>query len=82
MAAARRVLGAFPDTAVLVLSMAEGEAVVLRALHAGALGYLLKGAGPGRARTRTAGGRVSGSVERVRASVPTWWLPARGSATA
>ena len=40
--AARQVTASLPQTAVVVLSMHSDEAYVLRALQAGALGYLLK----------------------------------------
>jgi DNA-binding NarL/FixJ family response regulator len=42
--ATRRIVAAVPDTAVLVLSMAEDDDVVFSAMQAGARGYLLKGA--------------------------------------
>jgi two-component system, NarL family, response regulator NreC len=40
--AARQITGKLPDTAVVVLSMHSDEAYVLKALKAGARGYLLK----------------------------------------
>jgi DNA-binding NarL/FixJ family response regulator len=40
--AARRILSADPKTSVLILSMHRDESYVLRALRAGARGYLLK----------------------------------------
>jgi len=40
--AARRILAANPKTSVLILSMHRDESYVLRALRAGARGYLLK----------------------------------------
>jgi DNA-binding NarL/FixJ family response regulator len=40
--AARRILSANPKTSVLILSMHRDESYVLRALRAGARGYLLK----------------------------------------
>jgi two-component system response regulator NreC len=40
--AAQRIIGARPQTAVIVLSMHSDEGYVLRALKAGAKGYLLK----------------------------------------
>lgn len=43
--ATRRITAGTPGTAVLVLSMAEQDDVVLSAMRAGARGYLLKGAG-------------------------------------
>ncbi|MGA9746797.1 MAG: response regulator transcription factor [Nocardioides sp.] len=43
--ATRRIRAACPTTNVLVLSMADEDAVVLSAMRAGARGYLLKGAG-------------------------------------
>jgi DNA-binding NarL/FixJ family response regulator len=42
--ATRRIVRAAPQTAVLVLSMAEDDDVVFAAMQAGARGYLLKGA--------------------------------------
>lgn len=42
--ATRRLLEVAPDTAVLVLTMVEGEESVFAAMRAGARGYLLKGA--------------------------------------
>lgn len=42
--AARRARKLFPKTRVLILSMHESEEHVWQALHAGAAGYLLKGA--------------------------------------
>src|ERR1700733_6043271 len=42
--ATRRIVGACPGTAVLVLSMAEDDDAVFSAMQAGARGYLLKGA--------------------------------------
>ena len=43
--ATRRLLQEWPDAAVLVLTMVEDDETVFAALRAGALGYLLKGAG-------------------------------------
>jgi two-component system, NarL family, response regulator NreC len=40
--AARRITGAHPRTAIVILSMHSDESYVLRALNAGARGYLLK----------------------------------------
>ena len=40
--AAQRINGALPNTAVIILSMHSDESYVLRALKAGAKGYLLK----------------------------------------
>jgi DNA-binding NarL/FixJ family response regulator len=42
--ATRQIGGAFPDVAVLVLTMLEGDESVFAAMRAGARGYLLKGA--------------------------------------
>jgi DNA-binding NarL/FixJ family response regulator len=42
--ATRRIVKAVPDTAVLVLSMADEDDIVFSAMQAGARGYLLKGA--------------------------------------
>ena len=43
--ATRRIVAAHPDTKVLVLSMVDDDHAVFAAIQAGALGYLLKGAG-------------------------------------
>jgi DNA-binding NarL/FixJ family response regulator len=43
--ATRRIVGADPDVHVLVVTMAEDDATVFRAMRAGAIGYVLKGAG-------------------------------------
>ena len=43
--ATRRLTGLFPDLKVLVLTMLEDDQAVFAAVQAGALGYLLKGAG-------------------------------------
>jgi DNA-binding NarL/FixJ family response regulator len=43
--ATRRLLQQWPEAAVLVLTMVEDDETVFAALRAGALGYLLKGAG-------------------------------------
>ena len=43
--ATRRLTGLFPDLKVLVLTMLEEDQAVFAAVQAGALGYLLKGAG-------------------------------------
>jgi two-component system response regulator NreC len=45
--AAQRIIGARPQTAVIVLSMHSDEGYVLRALKAGAKGYLLKDSAEG-----------------------------------
>jgi two-component system, NarL family, response regulator NreC len=45
--AAQRILEALPGTAILILSMHADEAYVLRALRAGARGYLLKDSAEG-----------------------------------
>jgi DNA-binding NarL/FixJ family response regulator len=42
--ATRRIVKSVPDTAVLVLSMADEDDIVFSAMQAGARGYLLKGA--------------------------------------
>jgi DNA-binding NarL/FixJ family response regulator len=42
--ATRRIVKTVPDTAVLVLSMADEDDIVFSAMQAGARGYLLKGA--------------------------------------
>jgi DNA-binding NarL/FixJ family response regulator len=44
---ARRVAMELPDVRVIILSMYDNEEYVLQALHAGAVGYLLKGGSPG-----------------------------------
>jgi DNA-binding NarL/FixJ family response regulator len=44
--ATRRIVEQWPATAVLVLTMFEDDANVFAAIHAGARGYLLKGAAP------------------------------------
>ena len=43
--ATRRIVGASPHIAVLVLTMFDDDASVFEAMHAGARGYVLKGAG-------------------------------------
>ncbi|WP_256840885.1 response regulator [Ornithinimicrobium cryptoxanthini] len=43
--ATRRIIDRAPDTKVLVLTMVDDDHAVLAAVQAGALGYLLKGAG-------------------------------------
>lgn len=43
--ATRRLLAEAPETKVLVLTMVDDDQAVFAALQAGALGYLLKGAG-------------------------------------
>ncbi len=43
--ATRRLLAAWPDAQVLVLTMVADDSAVFAAIQAGALGYLLKGAG-------------------------------------
>ncbi|USQ77269.1 response regulator [Ornithinimicrobium cryptoxanthini] len=43
--ATRRIIDKAPDTKVLVLTMVDDDHAVLAAVQAGALGYLLKGAG-------------------------------------
>ena len=43
---ARRVAMEVPDVRVIILSMYDNEEYVLQALHAGAVGYLLKGGTP------------------------------------
>ena len=42
----RRVAMELPDVRVIILSMYDNEEYVLQALHAGAVGYLLKGGSP------------------------------------
>ncbi|MCB7135961.1 response regulator [Cellulosimicrobium marinum] len=44
--AARRIVAAAPHTAVLVLTMFDDDALVFRAMRAGARGYVLKAADP------------------------------------
>jgi DNA-binding NarL/FixJ family response regulator len=44
--ATRRIVGASPHIAVLVLTMSEDDDSVFAAMQAGARGYLVKGAGP------------------------------------
>jgi DNA-binding NarL/FixJ family response regulator len=69
--ATRAVTAARPETAVLVLTMLEGDDSVFAAMRAGARGYLLKGADRaeiGRAIESVASGGVvfsSGVAERV-----------------
>jgi DNA-binding NarL/FixJ family response regulator len=62
--ATRRIVGAVPDAAVLVLTMVDDDGTVLAAMRVGARGYLLKGAGQeqlvGAIRTVAAGGAVFG----------------------
>jgi DNA-binding NarL/FixJ family response regulator len=62
--ATRRILRARPDVMVLMLTMAEDENVVARAMEAGARGYLLKDTDPeiviDSLRTVAAGGVVLG----------------------
>lgn len=73
--AARALLTAHPGLGILVLTMHDDEAAVVRALRAGARGYVLKSAGPdaiGRAITAVAHGDTwfTGPVgERVRAAM-------------
>jgi DNA-binding NarL/FixJ family response regulator len=45
--AARRIVGAAPHTAVLILTMYDDDALVFQAIQAGARGYVLKSADPG-----------------------------------
>jgi DNA-binding NarL/FixJ family response regulator len=69
--ATRRVVGLRPRTAVLVLTMLEGDDAVFAAMRAGARGYLLKGADRqeiSRALTTVASGEVvfsAGIASRV-----------------
>jgi len=42
IAAARRITRACPETRILILTMYRNETLILRAIHAGASGYLLK----------------------------------------
>jgi DNA-binding NarL/FixJ family response regulator len=62
--ATRRIVGAVPDAAVLVLTMIDDDGTVLAAMRLGARGYLLKGAGQdelmGAIRTVASGGAVFG----------------------
>jgi len=44
--AARRIVGAAPHTAVLILTMYDDDALVFQAIQAGARGYVLKSAEP------------------------------------
>ena len=44
--AARRIVGAAPHTAVLILTMYDDDALVFQAMQAGARGYVLKSAEP------------------------------------
>jgi DNA-binding NarL/FixJ family response regulator len=44
LTAARRILHEFPDVAILMVSMHTEEFIVVRALEAGASGYVMKGA--------------------------------------
>lgn len=72
--AAHRILATRPELGVLVLTMHDEEATVVRALRAGARGYVLKSAEPdaiGRAIAAVAGGDTwfTGAVgDRVRAA--------------
>ncbi|SHN27166.1 response regulator transcription factor [Cryptosporangium aurantiacum] len=71
MEATRQVVDRRPGTAVLVLTMLEGDDAVFAAMRAGARGYLLKGAGRAeiaRAIEAVAGGEVvfsAGVASRV-----------------
>ncbi len=73
--ATRALLATRPDLGILVLTMHDEEATVIRALRAGARGYVLKSAGPdaiGRAIATVAHGDTwfTGPIgERVRAAV-------------
>ncbi|MFJ8160398.1 response regulator [Streptomyces sp. NPDC096136] len=62
--ATRRLAGEHPELQVLVLTMADDDGSLLAALHAGARGYLVKGAGREEVlhavRTVAAGGAVFG----------------------
>lgn len=62
--ATRRIVGAVPDAAVLVLTMVDDDGTVLAAMRLGARGYLLKGAGQadlvGAIRAVASGGAVIG----------------------
>ena len=64
--ATRRVVAAYPETGVVVLTMSEEDATLLDAVRAGARGYLLKGAEPDEIvraiTTVAAGGVVFGAV--------------------
>jgi DNA-binding NarL/FixJ family response regulator len=63
--ATRRIIGALPTCAVLVLTMVDDDDSVTAALRVGARGYLLKGAGQeevlSAVRTVAAGGAVLGA---------------------
>lgn len=63
--ATARILGHRPATRVLILTMTEGEDVVVRALRAGAVGYVLKVSDPeevvGALRTVAGGGMTLGA---------------------
>ncbi|MHA6670319.1 response regulator transcription factor [Homoserinimonas sp. A447] len=47
IAATGRLLARWPDAAILILTMHDDDATLLRALRSGAAGYLLKGSGHG-----------------------------------
>ncbi|WP_392544858.1 response regulator [Oryzobacter telluris] len=68
--ATRRIIGAHPETGVVVLTMSEEDATLLDAVRAGARGYLLKGAEPDEIvraiTTVAAGGVVFGAVLATR----------------
>ncbi len=69
----RRLVAAWPDAKVLVLTMLDDDDAVFTAVQAGALGYVLKGAGQeeiGRALTAVAAGEAvygAGVARRLRA---------------
>jgi DNA-binding NarL/FixJ family response regulator len=78
--ATRRICAARPATAVLVLTMLDGDDTIFAAMRAGARGYLLKGADRaeiGRALTTVAGGDVVFSA--TIASRVLAWFAAAGS---
>ncbi|MFD0357010.1 response regulator [Streptomyces sp. NPDC127110] len=71
--ATRRLAEEHPGVSVLVLTMADDDGTLLAALHAGARGYLLKGAGRQEVlhavRTVAAGGAVFGPDVAARIAV-------------
>lgn len=61
IAATGRLLARWPDAAILILTMHDDDATLLRALRSGAAGYLLKGSGHG-AIVRTIRGVADGDA--------------------